>query len=146
MFITRSNLEVPTFGGHANPDAKFWRSVGVATQQPWFLATFEREHCGQFKHETVCISWENDLLEHIEADTLRLVDLLYLAPPFCSGKPHWTARTVSTVWIGEAQGAEFPLFVDELGTEFCAELLSIRPADILNRRMVAEICRPRVDA
>ena len=85
------------------------------------------------------------MLGHIEAADIRLVDLLYLAPPWCSGHGTWSARAISAVWVGTHRGVEVMLFVADDGAEFCGALLDIQPEEVRSRRLICEMRRSRLD-
>lgn len=147
MFVTRSHLQLPSVPGRVAADAQYWRSIGLATSQAWFLATFERYNGSTADRETVCISWERDLLLHIEAPgVVQLIDLLCLVPPWCSDLPNWTSRAIASVWVGSYRDAEVPLFIDVDGNEFCSHLLDVPPEKIRQRRLVSEVVGRRAHA
>jgi len=117
--------------------------VGLASQQPWFVAAFQVGHGSYARHETICVSWEVDLLRQITAPASgRLVDLLCLIPPWCGRSAHWTTRSIASVWTGlKAGGAEVVVFVDHAGVEFCSEMLGIEPQDVHERRLICTVAK-----
>jgi hypothetical protein len=141
MFVTRSHLALPTAKRLAPADAQFWSAVGLASQQPWYVATFQVGVGAHSHQETICFSWGTELLRQIGAPTYgRLVDLLCLIPPWCAKTEHWSTRPIASVWLGKREdGAEIPVFVDRAGIEFCSDLLDIEPNDVHQRRLVVSV-------
>jgi hypothetical protein len=135
MFITTPSLALPTPAALVGKQAKLWRAVGVSGLHPWLLATFSISGSRQVT-ETVCMSWDIDLVRRVEAyPSETVVSLLCLIPPSASSCG-WISRQVHSVWRGRAFGEEAIVLADADGLEFCADLAGTEPRDVDDRTLV----------
>lgn len=90
--------------------------------------------------ETVCVSWDIDLVRRVEAfPHERLASLLCLLPPWQTGEGGWTTKCIASIWRGRSGSEEAFVFVDASGAELCCDMLGGSPSTVEQRRLVTAI-------
>jgi hypothetical protein len=138
MFFTQAQLALPALNPLSSAGTQLWREVGLATHRAWFLATFAVGQSGEC--ETVCVSWDLDLVRRIEEiPNERLTSLLCLQPSQRSRREGWSARNIASIWRGYCREEVTFVFVDSRGEELCGGMIGRNPSTVHRRRLVTVI-------
>lgn len=146
MFVTHPEHEFPVPDGLANPGSYHWRLVEIILHTPWFLVTVAAppgRDSGMLTH-TWCIAWERDLVHLLtNIDTIRIQELVYMMPGWCSKSGQWSSRELREVWLERSSvERESMWFVDAEGNEFDGGLQTERSEIAVERRLLLQL-KPR---
>lgn len=122
MFLSLPQYEFQVPQGLGEPGSRHWRVVEMPLHAPWFLLTVahpDPEGDGLGMSYTLCIAWELDLaeaLQAIEADRVR--GLVAMMPAWSSPTGQWSSRQISEVWLDTDETGKFVKFKDATGEVF----------------------------
>lgn len=141
MFMTRPSDRYPLPRGLAEPDADYWRSLGLATNAAWYVLTARSPTEGHLQ-TTVVACWDVDVADSLESLKAEVASLLCIAPPMFNGdSDRWTAFSIAEVWWGtdpDENHNPCVVFVSEDGREHSG-LFGEAKAGLMKTRLVARI-------
>ncbi len=141
MFVTRPTDRYPLPRGLAEPDAGYWRSLGLATNSAWYILTV-RPPTEDHLQTTVLIQWDGDVADSLEAFPVDLASLLCIAPPtYNSERDGWSSFSVAEVWRAiDPHEDDNPcvVFVSEDGREHTG-LFAEAKIGMVKTRLVARV-------
>lgn len=151
MFVCHKSFEFPIPPFLRSPGAGYYRAVELSLQMPWFIVTYLVQEDETSFVRSVCCSWENDLINLIDAQALaqagqtspptrHTVASLQQVVPHTHGNG-WTARDIRSVWTAnEVPSNEQVVIVEDAdGAEFYCTFPGDEPPVIGERRLVVRV-------
>lgn len=151
MFVCHKSFEFPVPPFLRSPGSGYYRAVELSLQMPWFIITFLVQEDESSFVRSVCCSWENDLIDLIDAQALAhagetspparhaLVSLQQVVPH--AHGTGWTVRDIRSVWAANEVPSNEPVVIveDVGGIQFYCTFPSDEPPIVGERRLVASI-------
>jgi hypothetical protein len=136
MFVSAPEYAFHLPAGLAEPGTQCWRAVGLTVHQPWFLATIVMGAGEDGYLRSICVAWDTDLVQMIEApDGATLAGLACMMPGWMSSSGRWQSREISAIWRArDEQGNSVLVFRDTEGGEFLGS--GEPPGHVVDRALI----------
>lgn len=144
MFLSKPSFEFAMPRGLLGPGAMAWRAIELSAWMPWFVATIRHRDGAESHIQTLCIWWDKDLVELIQAGA-DVVGLQLMLPGRGAAKAQWVVQSISSVWRAtDADGLEILIFRDTQGIEFHGVFGHLLEG-LVNNRQAVLILEPACD-
>ena len=105
MFMTHDALRAPIPPGIADPSHRFWGSIALSIEMPWYLVTQQVPKEGRSTLQTILVAWESTLLNLIAAGGEDTLVSAHCVSKTGNGAGEWAMKKIQELWEPAADEA-----------------------------------------